>query len=163
MTLSVPVISPELTGELAAIAGSFLASLNERQRNRALMSFDAAERRDWRYMPRRRPGVPLREMDEAQPSAARGQLTKQSNRFRLIRIESRLCVLGHSAFLRGKHMSSAVIPSLRYRYACRLALRPPASYGVRPSACLRRAGSIAVTIAFSWRNFGEDPEGKLAK
>jgi hypothetical protein len=48
---------------------------------------------------------------------------------------------------------------LRYRDAC----RPPASYGVRPSACLRRAGSIAVTIAFSWRNFGEDPEGKLAK
>lgn len=67
---SVPVVSPELTHELAATAAGFLASLNERQCGRALMSFDSGERHDWHYVPRQRPGLALRDMDEAQRAAA---------------------------------------------------------------------------------------------
>jgi hypothetical protein len=68
--VSVPVVSSELTRELAATAAGFLASLNERQCGRALMSFDSGERHDWHYVPRQRPGLALREMDERQRTAA---------------------------------------------------------------------------------------------
>ena len=69
-TISEPVVSSEVTRELVTIAARFLATLIERQRERALMDFDVPERHDWHYVPRQRPGVALREMDEAQRCAA---------------------------------------------------------------------------------------------
>ena len=69
-TISEPVVSSEVTRELVTIAARFLATLSERQRERALMDFDVPERHDWHYVPRQRPGVALREMDEAQRCAA---------------------------------------------------------------------------------------------
>ena len=38
------------------------------------MDFDASERRDWHYVPRPRPGLPLRVMDENQRRAANALL-----------------------------------------------------------------------------------------
>ena len=69
-TISEPLVSSEVTRELAAIAADFLDALDEHQREQALMGFDAAERHDWHYVPRQRPGLALREMDEAQRDAA---------------------------------------------------------------------------------------------
>jgi hypothetical protein len=64
------VVSPELGCELSAIAAGFLAALNERQRGRAQIDFEAPERHDWHYVPRSRPGLPLRDMDASQRAAA---------------------------------------------------------------------------------------------
>ena len=69
-TFPEPVVSPELAGELAATAAGFVASLNARQCGRALLSFASDDRRDWHYVPRERPGLPLRDMDKAQRAAA---------------------------------------------------------------------------------------------
>lgn len=66
----VPAIAPELVRELAATAAGFIESLNSEQRARALLAFDSEERHDWHYVPRRRPGLALREMDETQRAAA---------------------------------------------------------------------------------------------
>ncbi len=67
---SIPIVSPKLARQLAVTAAGFVDTLPPQKRNRALMHFDAAERRDWHYVPRRRPGVALREMDVAQRTAA---------------------------------------------------------------------------------------------
>lgn len=69
-TSPAPVISAELARELAATATGFIASLNARQCDRALLSFASDDRRDWHYVPRQRPGLPLRDMEEAQRAAA---------------------------------------------------------------------------------------------
>lgn len=51
---------------MAAIAAAFLAALDAGQRARALHPFAGAARRDWHYVPRARPGLPLRAMREPQ-------------------------------------------------------------------------------------------------
>src|SRR5512147_1161236 len=69
-TFPVPAIAPELVRELAATAAGFIESLNPDQRARALLAFDSEERHDWHYVPRQRPGLALRDMDETQRAAA---------------------------------------------------------------------------------------------
>jgi hypothetical protein len=73
-TIAVPAVARELVRALVATANDFAASLDEDRRRRALMDFGAAERRDWHYVPRRRPGLPLRDMDENQRRAANALL-----------------------------------------------------------------------------------------
>lgn len=49
---------------------AFLDSLDRGRRRDALYPFDAGERFDWHFIPRRRPGLHLRDMDQAQRRAA---------------------------------------------------------------------------------------------
>jgi hypothetical protein len=69
-----PVVSPAVIRELSGMAAAFLESLSQPQRAHAQMSFDAAARHDWHYIPRQRPGLPLREMEEGQRATARALL-----------------------------------------------------------------------------------------
>lgn len=62
---------------MAAAATSFLATLDARQRRRAVFQFGDAERMNWHYVPRRREGLTFKDM--ASPSrAAAHELMKAS-------------------------------------------------------------------------------------
>lgn len=56
---------------IAEQALRLLAGLDEAQRRQILLAFDAAERLDWHYVPRRRAGLALGAMQPAQAQAAR--------------------------------------------------------------------------------------------
>jgi hypothetical protein len=58
------------TAVLGASARTFLATLSARQRATASFGFDDPERTNWAYVPQRRAGLPLRDMDAAQRTAA---------------------------------------------------------------------------------------------
>ncbi len=45
---------------------SWMDSLSAAQRRQAVLTFEAKERTDWHYVPRNRPGLALRDMDQAQ-------------------------------------------------------------------------------------------------
>ena len=59
---------------LAAPARTFVSTLDAGQRATAVFGFDDPERTNWAYVPRRRAGMPLRDMDAAQRAAAFGVL-----------------------------------------------------------------------------------------
>jgi len=54
---------------MADAAMQFAASLDAAQRERATFHVDAATRKDWHYVPRERPGLPMGALDEAQRKA----------------------------------------------------------------------------------------------
>ena len=56
---------------IADAANRFLISLDEGQRQKAMIAFDSASRLDWHYIPRSRPGLALGEMRQNQADAAR--------------------------------------------------------------------------------------------
>jgi hypothetical protein len=56
---------------IADAANRFLISLDESQRQKAMIAFDSANRLDWHYIPRSRPGLALGEMRQNQADAAR--------------------------------------------------------------------------------------------
>ena len=56
---------------VADAANRFLISLDEGQRQKAMIAFDSANRLDWHYIPRSRPGLALGEMRQNQAHAAR--------------------------------------------------------------------------------------------
>ena len=58
------------TSSLTATAQTFLATLNKGQRDAASFRFDDPERINWAYVPQRRAGLPLRDMDDKQRGAA---------------------------------------------------------------------------------------------
>ncbi|MBO9152843.1 DUF3500 domain-containing protein [Chitinophaga sp. GCM10012297] len=60
--------APAQTAEKTA--QQFLRSLDTAQRSKTLFSWDDAERFNWHFVPRARKGLPLKEMNEAQRSAA---------------------------------------------------------------------------------------------
>ncbi len=55
---------------MKSAAEGFLASLDETKRAKATFPMDAADRENFRFTPRDRSGLPLKEMDEAQRKAA---------------------------------------------------------------------------------------------
>ena len=55
-----------LLEEMARRAQDFIETLTDVQRRQVLYPFDADERHDWHYFPRRRPGLALRDMTAAQ-------------------------------------------------------------------------------------------------
>jgi Protein of unknown function (DUF3500) len=55
---------------MTAAATAFAETLDASQRPHALRPFQGAAHRDWHYVPRARPGLPLRAMGEAQRKAA---------------------------------------------------------------------------------------------
>ena len=56
---------------IADAANRFLISLDEGQRQKVMIAFDSANRLDWHYIPRSRPGLALGEMRQNQADAAR--------------------------------------------------------------------------------------------
>lgn len=60
--------------DMVQAADAFVASLDPRQRAKALFEFDDAERLDWHFVPRSRRGLPLKEMSPEQRDLARGIL-----------------------------------------------------------------------------------------
>jgi hypothetical protein len=61
----------DAAGRIADAANRFLASLDDAQRKRAMLAFEADNRVDWHYIPRSRAGLTLGEMQPAQAAAAR--------------------------------------------------------------------------------------------
>lgn len=57
--------------EMAAAARSWLAALEPGQRERAVFPLTSEEREDWHFIPRDRPGLPLRDQTPAQQDRAR--------------------------------------------------------------------------------------------
>ena len=55
---------------IAGAAAAFLAALDDPQRRRAVFGFAEAERMNWHYVPRRREGVPFKDMKPAARTAA---------------------------------------------------------------------------------------------
>lgn len=62
------------TSALPAAAGTFLSTLNARQRTAASFAFDDPERTRWAYVPQERGGIPLKAMSAEQRAAAFGVL-----------------------------------------------------------------------------------------
>ncbi|MGV3558313.1 DUF3500 domain-containing protein [Larkinella arboricola] len=56
--------------EMAAAAQTFVNSLDAEQRKLAVFPFDSEERFDWHYIPRKRNGLPLKQMNPQQRKAA---------------------------------------------------------------------------------------------
>ena len=59
----------DLSG-MAAAANKFLMSLSQNQKNKIQFSFDDSERYNWHYIPKSRKGLPLKELETSQYSAA---------------------------------------------------------------------------------------------
>src|SRR2546430_17010109 len=57
-----------------AEAVAFLRTLTPEQRRLAVFGIDSHERLDWHYIPRERPGLPLKAMDDRQRDAAHAPL-----------------------------------------------------------------------------------------
>ena len=68
MTVSPQYRPSDAAGRMTAAAGALLDALYQDQRARAAMEFgdEPGERENWHYVPRVRPGLSLKEMDEPQ-------------------------------------------------------------------------------------------------
>ena len=67
---SLEAAEPSSTALMKSAADGFLASLDAGRRAKASLPMASADREDFRYTPRGRGGLPLKEMDEAQRKAA---------------------------------------------------------------------------------------------
>jgi hypothetical protein len=63
-----------MTGVVGTAAEKWLAQLSDEQRSTAMWAFDARERGNWHYAPRKRNGLPLRAMSDEQRGAAHALL-----------------------------------------------------------------------------------------
>jgi hypothetical protein len=61
---------PAAAATMARAGAVFLDTLPPAKRRRTQLAFAAAERQDWHYIPRRRPGLPLKDMTPAERGAA---------------------------------------------------------------------------------------------
>lgn len=59
---------------LARLTVAFLQTLSQKQRQRAVFPFSSRERFNWHYVPRQREGIPLKEMNAEQRTAAEALL-----------------------------------------------------------------------------------------
>jgi len=64
------IVVPDVSLDMAKAARSWIRSLSPPQQGRAQLAWSSSERYDWHYVPRQRPGVALRDMDERQVVAA---------------------------------------------------------------------------------------------
>ena len=63
--------TPKVTHEMARAANAWLSSLDDPQRNMAQLPWSLL-REDWHYVPRRRPGIPIGRMNQAQARGGMG-------------------------------------------------------------------------------------------
>jgi hypothetical protein len=70
--LSLPLAADELPSIAAmkSAADAFLGSLDDAKRTKAVFAFDGEQRENFKFTPRERTGLPLKEMNEAQNAAA---------------------------------------------------------------------------------------------
>lgn len=61
---------PGITAEMGKAALAWLGMVSEERRREAQLEWTSPRLTDWHYVPRTRPGIPLREMNEAQKAAA---------------------------------------------------------------------------------------------
>ena len=78
----------ELAGDMKAGALAFLASLTPQQEERARFPIGHAQRLDWHYIPRARPGVSLGELTDSQRALAYGFLATALGRRGLLKASS---------------------------------------------------------------------------
>ncbi len=64
-------VQADTVKRMADAAQALLQSLDQGQRQQISMPFEGAVRTDWHYVPRDRPGLPLKQMDEQQQQLAR--------------------------------------------------------------------------------------------
>lgn len=69
-----PVPLANVTAEMATAATTFLASLDEKQKQKATFPFKSEQREAWGFVPRERKGLPLEELDEKQTALVRSLL-----------------------------------------------------------------------------------------
>lgn len=65
-----PPAREPINKEMAAAVKAFVGSLDAAQRKLAVFPFDSEERFDWHYIPRKRNGLPLKQMNPQQRKAA---------------------------------------------------------------------------------------------
>lgn len=77
LSLALPLIALPASAEenpaeaaIKTATDSFLATLDDTKKEKAVFAFNADERENWHYTPRDRKGLPLKEMTEAQKTAA---------------------------------------------------------------------------------------------
>src|SRR5215831_12833259 len=71
---------PALSADMAEAARRFLSSLTPAQRARAVFPVAGDERLRWHYVPQPRPGIALKELDDAQRALAYGFLNTALSR-----------------------------------------------------------------------------------
>lgn len=76
----------ELAADMAESARRLLSGLTPAQRARAVFAVDSEERQRWHYVPRPRPGIALRELDDAQRALAYGLLATAVSRRGFVKV-----------------------------------------------------------------------------
>jgi len=74
LSASLPNLSwaaaPQAARDMGAAAAAWLTQLDDRQRGKAQFAWSSDQRERWHYVPRNRPGLALREMNDGQIAAA---------------------------------------------------------------------------------------------
>ena len=99
LMLALPVLAqePPSAGAMKSAATAFLASLDDAKRAKTVFPFESEERENFRFTPRKRSGLALKEMDAAQRTAATGLLKaalSDSGRLKAMEIMTLESVLG---------------------------------------------------------------------
>lgn len=150
--------------EIARAAEGWLDRLDRVQTGAARFAFDSAERKDWHYTPRRRPGLPLRDMTPEQREAARGMLQAVLSERGVLKVEA---IMALEAVLRRIEGSSRSFRDPE-NYAFAVFGRPgEAPWGWRVeghhlsiNVTLSPGGEVSVTPAFTGSNPARIPEGE---
>ncbi len=153
--------SPAL--DMAAAARAFLDALAPGQRALAQLAFDGPERRDWHYIPRQRPGLALRDMNDPQRAAARDLLRSALSSRGVLKVEA---IMALDAILRDMEIAGGGTGATRDPLAYHLAIfgAPP-----DPSPGLA-ASSDGLMQSWGWKveghhislNFTITPDGVSA-
>ena len=62
-------VTPEVAADMARAGAAWLTTLDERQRREGQLQWTNPDRENWHYVPRNRPGIALRAMNERQVAA----------------------------------------------------------------------------------------------
>ncbi|WP_437689820.1 DUF3500 domain-containing protein [Sorangium sp. So ce176] len=147
---------------IAASAGAFLEGLSRGSRGRAQLAFESGEREDWHYVPRRRAGLALGDMDDRERGAAHALLRAGLSPEGYRKLEGVLLLEG---ILGGIEGSPAFRDPGRYHVAVFGQPGPLGPWGFRfeghhVSLNFTSAGrAVATTPAFLGANPAEVPSG----
>jgi hypothetical protein len=147
---------------IAASARAFLDGLDRDARGRAQLAFQSGEREDWHYIPRRRAGLALGDMDDGELRAARALLRATLSQEGYRKLEGVLLLEG---ILGGLEGNPAFRDPARYHLALFGEPGPQVPWGFRfeghhLSLNLTAAGhAVATTPAFLGANPAEVPSG----
>jgi hypothetical protein len=147
---------------IAASARAFLDGLDGEARGRALLAFQSGEREDWHYVPRRRAGLAIGDMDGGERSAAHALLRAGLGPEGYRKLEGVLLLEG---ILGGIEGNPAFRDPGRYHLALFGQPGPQAPWGFRFEGhhvslnFTAAGGGVATTPAFLGANPAEVPSG----